>query len=761
MIMSIPGAGMGSSRVISRRSFLVATAASGLTLCCGDVRQIVGASQALAAGNFVPTVWYSIAPDGIVTVMCGKTEMGQHIASAITQVVAEELCADWKDVRFELAPNDPKYGDAVYGVLLTGGSFSINNNFEAMSRAGAAGRIVLIETGAQIMGVPQGECYAQNSQVIHAKSGRALSYAQIVSTGRAQRILSADEMKAIVLKSPDQYTLLGQSVRQLDIPAKTNGTAKFGIDVFLRGMVYGKPVVPPVRYGATVKTIDDAAARKIPGFIKAIAIEDPTLTITGWVVAVADTYETAIAAAEKLTVTYDNGPNASVSSASLFAEAKRLQQNPKTAAFVRKDGDAAGALANATQVIEAEYTTGINIHAPLEPMNATVEEKGGVWHIHSGNQFATRTILIAAQALGIDPGKIVLHPYFVGGGFGRRLEADMVIPALLASRAVGKPLKLIYGRPDDMLMDFTRPLTYQRIRAGLDAQGQPVAVEHDVVSAWPSVRLSPGTMPTGVDGNKFDNFVVNGADFFYTVPNHTVRAILNELAQSATPSGQLRSVGAGWIFWALESAIDELAHAARRDPVEFRLALLDGAGDNAGGALRLANALRTAVGHAGYGAVLPKGEGMGVACSSAQERKTASWTACVAHVAVAESGAVTVKKLVIVSDVGRAVNPDGVAAQLEGAALWGLSLALHEQATLKDGAIQETTFGDYTPLRMDQVPEIEVHVIANGGDPTGCGEPATTVVAPAIANAIFNASGARVRIRSLPITAEAVKAAMA
>jgi isoquinoline 1-oxidoreductase len=334
----------------------------------------------------------------------------------------------------------------------------------------------------------------------------------------------------------------------------------------------------------------------------------------------------------------------------------------------------------------------------------------------------------------------------------------MLIPAVLASKAVGKPLKLIYGRPDDMTMDFTRPLTYQRIKAGLDAQGALIAMEHDAVSAWPSARLSPSTMMPGIGGGKFDPFAINGADYFYAVPNHTVRTILNEMAQNATPSGQLRSVSGGWTFWAVESVIDELAHAAHRDPVEFRLALLERTDSDAGGAVRLANALRTAVGHAGYGTTLPNGEGMGVACSSAQEHVTASWTACVAHVAVAQSGAVTVKKLVIVSDVGTAVNPDGVAAQLEGAALWGLSLGLHEHATVKDGAIQELTFNDYGVLRMDQVPEVEVYVIGNGEKATGCGEPATTVVAPAIANAIFKAVG--VRVRSLPITPEAIKAGM-
>jgi isoquinoline 1-oxidoreductase len=299
------------------------------------------------------------------------------------------------------------------------------------------------------------------------------------------------------------------------------------------------------------------------------------------------------------------------------------------------------------------------------------------------------------------------------------------------------------------------------MKAGVDADGKLVALNHDVVSAWPTARWGiPDFLTPSVDKKGgLDGFTVNGADFFYTVPNHNVRAILNEMAHQATPSGQLRSVAPGWTFWAVESLVDELAHAAGKDPAQYRIAMLDGKGDNDGGAQRLRNTLLAAMGLAGYGSIkLPKGEGMGVACVSSQERKTASWTACVAHVAVAPSGEVKVKKLTVATDVGTQVNPDGIRSQVEGAALWGLSLALYEKATLKDGAIEQTNFDTYTPLRMSQMPEVAVNVISNGEHATGVGEPAVTVIAPALANAIFNACGARVR--GLPITAEAVKAAM-
>jgi isoquinoline 1-oxidoreductase beta subunit len=744
---------------LSRRSFLVGSAATGLVL---GYAAVPGIDQALAApSNFEPSTWYSIGPDGLVTVTCGKADMGQHIASTMAQIVSEELGSSWKDMRVQLASNDPKFNDPVLGAQITGGSWSTMMNFDAMSRAGAAGRIALTEAAASAMGVPAGELVVRNSTVSHPKSKKSMSFADIVKSGKITKTFTPDELKAIKLKTPDQYTMIGVSVPQLDIPPKTNGTAKYGIDVMLPGMVYGKVVTPPVRYGATVKSVDDAAAKKVPGFIKAVTLDDKTGSTTGWVVAVANTYANARKAADALKITYDGGPNAKLSSQSLIDEARRLQALDDSGQFFVKDGDTAAALGTAAKVLEAEYTTSINIHAPLEPMNATAELKGDIWHIYSGNQFATRSGAIAAGAAGVDPKFVVMHQMWLGGGFGRRLDADMMVPAVQAAKAVGKPVKVIYSRENDMTMDYSRPLTFQKVKAGLDADGKLIALNHDVVSAWPTQRWGiPDFLSPSVDKKgPLDAFTVNGADFFYSVPNHNVRAIKNEMAHNATPSGQLRSVAPGWTFWAVESMIDELAHAAGKDPAEYRIALLDGKGKNDGGAQRLRNTLLAAMGLAGYGTgKLPKGEGMGVACVSSQERATASWTACVAHVAVSSSGEVKVKKLTVATDVGMQVHPDNIRAQVEGAALWGLSLAMYEKATLKDGGIEQTNFDTYTPLRMSQTPEVAVNVIANGEKPTGVGEPAVTVIAPALGNAIFNACGAR--IRSLPITAEAVKANM-
>jgi isoquinoline 1-oxidoreductase subunit beta len=744
---------------LSRRSFLVGSAAAGLVL---GYSAVPGIDKALAApSSFDPSVWYSIGPDGLVTVTCGKADMGQHIASTMAQIVCEELGAKWGDMRVQLASNDPKFDDPVLGAQLTGGSWSTMMNFEVMSRAGAAGRIALTEAAAAAMGVPSGELVVRDSTISHPKSKKSMSFADIVKSGKATKTFTPDELKALKLKTPDQYSLVGVSVPQLDIPSKSNGTAKYGIDVTLPGMVHGAVVTPPVRFGATVKSVDDSEAKKVPGFIKAVTLDDKTGTTSGWVVAVANTYANAKKAAAALKISYDGGPNAKLSSESLYAEAKRLQGLDDSGQYFVKDGDPNAAFATAAKTLEAEYTTNINIHAPLEPMNATAEFKGDILHIYSGNQFATRSGAIAAGAAGIDPKFVVMHQMWLGGGFGRRLDADMMVPAVQAAKAVGKPVKVIYTRENDMTMDFSRPLTYQKVKAGVDGDGKITAISHDVVSAWPTARWGiPDFLSPSVDKKgPLDAFTVNGSDFFYTVPNHYVRAIKNEMAHNATPSGQLRSVAPGWTFWAIESMIDEIANATGKDPAQLRISLLDGAGKNDGGAQRLRNTLLAAMGMAGYGTTkLPKGEGMGVACVSSQERATASWTACVAHVAVAPSGEVKVKKLTVATDVGMQVHPDNIRAQVEGAALWGLSLAMYEKATLKDGGIEQTNFDTYTPLRMSQMPEVAVNVIANGDKPTGVGEPAVTVVAPAIGNAIFNACGARVR--ALPITAAAVKAAM-
>jgi isoquinoline 1-oxidoreductase len=754
---------------LDRRSFIIGTAATGLVLGYAAFPEI-GESLAATSANLEPTVWAAIGNDGKVTVTVGKADMGQHIASTMAQLVAEELEASWKDMAVVLASNDPKYVDPVLGAQITGGSWSTGMNFDAMCRAGAAGRLTLIKAASDMLGVPESELHARESRVHHAKSKRSLTFAQIVAGGKANKTWTPDELKAIKLKTPDQYTKIGHSLPQIDIPSKTNGTCRYGIDAFVPGMLYGKLAIPPVRFGATAKAVDDSAAKKVPGFVKAVVVDDKTGTTSGWVVAVATSYEGAKKAAAALKVDWDKGPNANVSDQSIIDESRRLQKDGTEGILFVKDGDSAAALEKAAKVIEVEYLTSLNIHAPLEPMNALAVEENGVWHIYTGNQFNTRTTAIAAAVAGVDPKNVVIHQHYLGGGFGRRLESDMVIPAVAAAKAVGKPVKLIYAREDDMQMDFTRPLTYQKVKVGLDSNGKAIAMEHDVIGAWPTLKWGiPAFMVPAIDKKgSHDGFTVNGADYWYTIPNHTVRNFENKVAQAATPSGQFRSVAPAWTFWAVESTMDEIVHATGQDPVDMRLKMLDGAGanaggdkpQNAGGAKRLANALRAAVGRSGYGAIkLGQNEGLGVACVSSQERSSPTWTACVAHVKVdPKSGDVTLKKVTIAMDVGTVVNPDGVRAQIEGSVMWGASIALLEKGTMENGGIQQTNFDNYTPMRMSQMPDLDISIISNGEPAVGCGEPAVTVIAPAVANAIFNAVGARVR--SLPITAEAVKAAM-
>jgi isoquinoline 1-oxidoreductase len=754
-----------TARAVDRRQFLVGSIAAGAGLTCGFslLPQITGsAGEALAAGNFSPTVWYTIDRGGIVTVHITKSEMGQHVGTALAQAVAEELEADWRDMRIDYP--DPAER---WGLMVTGGSWSVNNTFDTLSRCGAAGRLALIEAGAKMMGVSPADCHAANSRVI-AKSGKSMSYAELVSTGKLDKTYTPDDLKKIELKKASEYKLVGKPIPALDIPAKTNGTAIYGMDMFVPGMVYAKIARPPVRYGAKALSVDDSAAKKIAGYQQFVSVPDPTGTATHYVIAIADNYPAAMAAAKELKINWDLGPNKDISSDGLLKHAADLVADPSQGLSFWDIGNASQALSGAAMKHEAVYITPLAVHAPMEPMNCVAFEREGTWHIYSGSQFQTRSGPVTAAAVGAKPEQVVIHQVYLGGGFGRRLEADAMIPAALAAKAVGKPVKLIYSREEDTQNDFFRTLTYQRMQGGLDASGKLIALNQDVCSAWATKRWGiPAFLSDSTDKKgKLDSFSVNGADSWYTIPNHHVRAIENEQAQSATPPGQFRSVAPAWTFWAVESFMDELAHAAKKDPVEFRLGMLDAAGQNAGsapnsvgGAKRIANVLKVVVEKSGYGKKqFPKGHAQGLAVVSSQERNTPTWTACVAEVSVGGDGVVKVHKLTVVIDIGTTVNPDGARAQLEGSTLWGLSLALYEQASMKNGNIVQQNFDSYTPVRMANVPELDLHILTTGNYPSGIGEPAVTVVCPAVANAVFNAVGARVR--TLPLTPDRVKAAM-
>ena len=556
---------------IDRRSFIVGTAAAGLVI--GYAAPKIGETLAATAANAEPSIWASISPDGKVWVTVGKADMGQHIASTMAQLVAEELEASWKDMNVVLASNDPKYNDPILGAQVTGGSWSTGMNYRC-DVSGRRRRSPHADQGGRRDDGRSGKrIAARKSRVVHAKSKKSVRSRRSCRAARPTKSESPDELKAIVLKTPDQYTKIGHSLPQLDIPSKTNGTCKYGIDAHVPGMLYGKLAIPPVRYGATVRSVDDSEAKKVGGFVKAVVVDDKTATTSGWVVAVASSYEAAKLAAKALKSigTRARMPTCPTSRSST-SHAGCRRTATEGFLFV-KDGDSAAAMDKAAKVIEGEYLTSLNIHAPLEPMNALAMEENGTWHIYTGNQFNTRTTLIAAAVAGVDPKNIVIHQHFLGGGFGRRLESDMTVPAVAAAKAVGKPVKLIYAREDDMQMDFTRPLTYQKVKVGLDADGHAIAMEHDVIGAWPTARWGiPAFLTPAVDKKgPHDAFTVNGADYWYTIPNHTVRNFENKLAQNATPSGELRSVAPGWTFWAVESTMDDIAHASGQDPVEMRL----------------------------------------------------------------------------------------------------------------------------------------------------------------------------------------------
>jgi len=747
---------------VSRRGFLVGSLAAGtLTMGFALTGGPLGIKEARAAGTFAPNIWFDIDEAGKVTVNITKAEMGQHVGTPLAQAVAEELEVPWENVGIRYVSTA-----AAYGLFVTGGSWSVNWTFDQLSRAGAAGRIALQEGAVKLWGVPLSELSSAGGMVMHAKSGRKVSYGDLVKSGVTARAFSQDELAALPLKAAGDRKIVGKSVGALDIPGKTNGTAQFGLDVFIDGMVYGTPKTPPVRHGAKVTGVDETAAKKVAGYQGHVVIEDPTMTTTGWVVALADSYPQALKARDALKVSYDMGPNTGASSASIMAEAEALQKSGDGAQLFVKDGDSGAAIAGADLKHEATYTTQLNIHAPLEPMNATVEIVDDVYHIHCGNQFQTLALGLVPAVMQIDPSQVVVHQYHLGGGFGRRLESDYILVAAMSAKAAGKPVKLIYSREADMTMDFSRTITHQVVRGGASG-GKMVGMEQSVVSAWATARQAPAFLADSADKKgKVDPFSINGADHWYTIPNQTVTTIKSPTAQSATPSGQLRSVAPGWTFWAVECFLDEMAHKAGKDPLSFKLSMLDATGKNAGtapnsvgGAKRLANVLSMAAKKAGYGKAMGDGVGVGLAAVTAQERNSPTWTACAAQVKVDKStGAFTIEKLTLVIDVGTAVNPDGVKAQVEGGALWGVSLATKEMATMTNGAIDQDNYDTYTPLRMEDIPEIDVTVVGDGHYPAGAGEPGVTVTAPAIANAVFAASGARVR--DLPITPEKIKAAL-
>ena len=718
------------TRRLTRRAFVATTAvgAAGLTIRF----PLFGAPDASAAAAFDPSPTLTITPDGLVTVHITKAEMGQGVGTALAQIVAEELEVPWKDVRIDYPIADPKYG-----LMLTGGSWSVNWTFDALSRAGAAARLALVDAAASSWKVPAAECTAAGGVVRHLSTGRSLSYGEIVKRVPITKTFSEDDLKKITLKKPADYRVVGRWTPRLDIPEKVTGKAKFGIDTFLPGMVYAKVAYPPTREGATRTAVDDSAARKVKGYVA-------TVTLPELVAVVATSYEAAVKARDALKVTWDAGPNAAVSTETIFAKFAQAKEDPALQSW-HEQGDVKTAMGGAARKHEATFTTDYVAHMQMEPMNCVASFKDGAYDIYTGSQFQTFALGSVAGALKTENKNIRLHQTYLGGGFGRRLEPDIIVETALIAREVKKPVKLIRSREEDLRRDFYRSATLQVVRAGLGADGKPVAWENTLVASHPGRRWGKDF----VDKKGLDQFALNGADHVYDIPNQLVRAIPVDTGISV---GYVRAVAPNYTFFAVETFMDELAKLAGKDPLEYRLAML-------GSAPRLARVLKLAAERAGWGTALPANTGRGIACVSAQEKKTPTWTASVVQAKVdPATGKVQVEKITCAVDCGIVVNPDGARSQIEGSLLFGVSNALKERGTVAKGALVQSNFHDYQVLRMDEVPEIEVHLVESTEYPTGLGEPGTTTVAPALSNAIFAATGARVR--QVPLLPDRVLAAL-
>ena len=743
---------------VSRRTFLAGSAGATLVMGLGVVlpgcsREEAAIDMAIdaASRSFAPTVWFEIGSDGGILINVAKAEMGQHVGTALARVIADELGADWDDIDIKYVDSDPKWG-----YMITGASWSVFTTFTMLSQAGAAGRTILCDAGAALLGVDPADCTVEGSNV--AANGKQVSFAEIVRKGDISRTFSEEELGALPLKPASERRYIGQTTQALDIPAKATGQAVYGLDVELPGMVFAHPMIPPTRYGSTIKSIDDTAARGIPGYLQTLALTDPSEVLQGWAVVIAEDYPSAMKAAKAVAVDWEPGPTANVSEADILAEGAKLAADKSSGVLFVDDGDVVAARADAATTHSAIYRTGTVLHFTLEPANAVVEFVDGKCHIHSGNQWQSLILPTLAKSLGMEEADITIHQYYLGGGFGRRLWGDPMIPAALAAQQLNKPVKIVFQRADDSRFDCVRSASVQQFDASFDMGGALTGIEHAAAAGWATLAMAPFFMLDGIDGKgKFHGFEINGADHWYTLQNHRVRTINNELAQRTFLPGWLRSVGPGWIGWGVESFMDELAGITGEDPIEFRLARLDASGKNAGnvpesvgGATRLAAVLRDVRDRSGWGRELPDGEGFGVAVCGGQERAMPTWIACVAHVAVdVESKSVKVKKIWQSIDCGTVVHPDGAMAQAEGATLWGVSLALHEGTTFKDGQVVDRNLDTYTPLRMADVPELDIKFMHSTEFPTGLGEPPVVPVAPAIGNAIYVASG--IRVRDLPI----------
>lgn len=696
------------------------------------------AGAAEAAGQGTLNAYVQVSPDETVTIVSKNPEIGQGIKTMLPMLIAEELDVDWSQVRTRTAMNDP----VTYGRQFAGGSMATPLHWDELRRVGSAGRVMLIAAAAQGWGVPAAECTTASGVVHHKRSGRKATYGSLASKAAS---VPTPDLKTVPLKDPKDYRIIGKPIAQVDTPSIVTGQPLFGIDVVVPGMLFAAYEKAPV-FGAKVAGADLAAAKAVKGVRDAFVVEGVGTALDGLlpgVAVVADSWWTATKAREKLNIRWADHPTSKQSSAAFAAEAERLSKGApgKTE---RNDGDIAAALKGAAKTVEAAYAYPFISHANLEPQNCTAHFKDGKVEIWAPTQNPEPGRQLVAKTLGIAPEAITIHMIRCGGGFGRRLSNDYMVEAAWISRQAGAPVKLLWTREDDMRHDLYRPAGWHFLKGGVSADGQVVGWHDHFVTLGENGTPSRSA---GMSPNEFP------ARF---VPNY--RYDLSMMA-CGVPTGPLRAPGSNAIAFVVQSFIDELAHAAGADPVAFRLKLLGdqesvGEKGSAYAAGRMAAVVKLAAEKSGWGRELPKGSGLGIAFHYSH----LGYFAEVVEAAVSPEGEVKLVKVWVAADVGRQIiNPFGALNQIEGSVLDGLSGALHQKITIESGAAVESNFTDYALMRINEAPPVETHFIKSDNSPTGLGEPALPPAIPALCNAIFAATGKR--IRQLPIDPAFLKSA--
>jgi isoquinoline 1-oxidoreductase beta subunit len=707
----------------SRRTFLkTSAAASGGLLMALHLPGTLG--QAMAAGTVsTPNAWVHIADNNTITIQVAHSEMGQGVYTAMPMLVAEELNVDLNQIKVAIAPPDAAYVNALLGAQITGGSTSVRAGWDKLRIAGAQVREMLKAAAALEWNTDVGSIKADKG-LLTAPGGKKATYGEMASIAARMPV---PEKPAI--KDPKDFRIVGKRTKRLDTPAKTNGTAEFGVDVKLPGMVYATVQQCPV-IGGKVKSFDAAQAKGMPGVQAVVQISDG-------VAVVADTWWRAKKAMETVKVQWDEGAVAALSDASIIDGTRQALSKGKAIEITKPVGNVANALKGAAKVVQAEYITPMQSHSPLEPMNFTAHVQGDKVLLIGPTQFQQGAQGAVAGALGVKPENITLKTTFLGGGFGRRLELDFIVQAAEISKAVNKPVKLLWTREEDMTHDYYRPAGVNQLQAGLDANGMPVALHFKVASQSVTQRAF------GLPKDTLDPFMAEAAVAGYNIPNTQHDLFIHD---SGFRVGYWRAVSHSMNAFANESFIDELAKAAGQDPYAYRMKLLEGKP-------RFANVLKMAADKAGWGKPLAAGRARGIALMEGYD----SYMAQVAEVSVDKDGEVRVHKVTVAADVGHMVNPDTVEAQLQSSIIFGVGAVLKHQITLKNGRVQETNFNNYAPVRMFESPQIDIVLVKSTEKPGGIGEPGTAVSAPAIANAVAALTGKRVR--RLPITAEALRTA--